>query len=66
MIKSMYIHIPFCDRICSYCDFPKVLKNDSFIYRYLDSLNNEIDLNYKGEVMNTLYIDTGKPSVLNS
>ena len=22
---SLYVHIPFCNEICAYCDFPKVL-----------------------------------------
>ena len=39
--KSVYIHIPFCDSICTYCDFCKFLKNDEWIYRYLDSLKKE-------------------------
>ena len=24
--KAVYIHIPFCKTICSYCDFCKVLQ----------------------------------------
>ena len=62
--KSVYIHIPFCDSICSYCDFCKFLKNDEWIYKYLDSLSNEIKSNYKGEEINTLYIGGGTPSSL--
>ena len=62
--KSVYIHIPFCDSICSYCDFCKFLKNDKWVYEYLDSLNNEIKINYKGEIINTLYIGGGTPSSL--
>ena len=63
--KSVYIHIPFCDSICSYCDFCKFLKNDEWIDNYLEELNNEIRQNYKGEVINTLYIGGGTPSCLN-
>ena len=65
MVKSVYIHIPFCDSICSYCDFCKFLKNDEWIYKYLDALNNEIKTKYKGEVINTIYIGGGTPSCLN-
>ena len=63
--KSVYIHIPFCDSICSYCDFCKFLKNDNWIYKYLECLNLEIKENYKGEQINTLYIGGGTPSSLN-
>lgn len=63
--KSVYIHIPFCDSICSYCDFCKFLKNDEWINKYLEELNKEIKQNYKGEIINTLYIGGGTPSCLN-
>ena len=65
MIKSIYIHIPFCNTICSYCDFCKFLKNDKWIEKYLVSLENEINQKYKGEVIETLYIGGGTPSSLN-
>ena len=65
-MDGMYIHIPFCDRICSYCDFAKVLKYDNYVFKYLDSLDKEIDTYYKGEPVKTLYIGGGTPSSLNS
>ena len=63
--KSVYIHIPFCDTICSYCDFCKFLKNDEWIDKYLISLEKEIKANYKDEVLDTIYIGGGTPSSLN-
>lgn len=61
---SIYIHIPFCSKICSYCDFPKVLKNKAWIKKYLKELENEIKENYKGEEIDTLYIGGGTPTSL--
>jgi len=29
MIKAVYVHIPFCENICSYCDFCKLYNNES-------------------------------------
>ena len=49
MICSAYIHIPFCTHICTYCDFPKVFRNDDWINKYLKKLKDEIKENYKGE-----------------
>ncbi len=66
MVKSCYIHIPFCNEICSYCDFCKLLRNDSFIDTYLDALEKEINKYYKGEELDTLYIGGGTPSCLNT
>ena len=63
-MKSVYIHIPFCDNICSYCDFCKMKYNKEWIDTYLDSLKNEIQNYYKGEKIRTLYIGGGTPSSL--
>ena len=64
-IKSVYIHIPFCSNICSYCDFPKRYYDSKLVDSYLTSLENEIKSNYKGELLNTIYIGGGTPSCLN-
>ena len=61
---SIYIHIPFCTQICSYCDFCKIYKNKKWINDYLFALENEIKTNYKGEIINTIYIGGGTPSSL--
>lgn len=36
--KALYIHIPFCDHICSYCDFAKVYYREEFVLQYLERL----------------------------
>ena len=64
MIKSCYIHIPFCKKICSYCDFCKNYYNELVVDNYLDNLKKEISKNYKNEVLDTLYIGGGTPSSL--
>ena len=64
MIKSAYIHIPFCNKICSYCDFCKFIYNDEWVKKYLDSLEYEISNNYKNDVLETIYIGGGTPSSL--
>ena len=64
MIKSAYIHIPFCNQICSYCDFCKLYYNKKWINDYLSSLDNEIKTIYKGDLLDTIYIGGGTPSCL--
>ena len=64
MVKHCYVHIPFCKRICSYCDFCKVFYDTGYVFSYLDSLEQEIKKNYCGEVLDTLYIGGGTPSSL--
>ena len=63
---ALYIHIPFCKSICSYCDFCKVLHNDEWINNYLDCLDKEIKNYYMGEDIKSIYIGGGTPSSLNS
>ena len=64
-MRSAYIHIPFCNSICSYCDFCKVLYNEEWVNEYLDSLENEIEKYYEGDTIKTIYIGGGTPSSLN-
>lgn len=65
MVSSVYIHIPFCESICSYCDFCKFLKNDEWINSYLKELKKEVKTKYNNELIKTLYIGGGTPSSLN-
>lgn len=63
MVKSAYIHIPFCKSKCKYCSFisfPKLELKE----KYLEALRQEIKANYKGEILNTLYFGGGTPSLL--
>ena len=62
--KSIYIHIPFCSNICSYCDFCKFYYNKKIVSNYLDSLTLEIKEKYLGEEIDTIYIGGGTPSSL--
>lgn len=57
---ALYIHIPFCKHICSYCDFPKLLSDKKFISNYLVSLIKEIDTLPKVE-LKTIYFGGGTP-----
>ena len=62
---GVYIHIPFCKKICNYCDFCKILYDLNYVDSYLDALEKEIRNRYKGETIDTIYIGGGTPSTLN-
>ncbi len=64
MVSSVYLHIPFCRSICSYCDFCKMYYHSEFVARYLQSLKKEIQEVYQKEPIRTLYIGGGTPSCL--
>ncbi len=63
-MRSVYIHIPFCKSICSYCDFCKFLYKDTWANIYLDALEKEIDEYYENDTVKTIYIGGGTPSSL--
>lgn len=63
-MDAVYIHIPFCKSICTYCDFCKIYLNEKFVLPYLNSLANEIKEKYQGEEIKTIYIGGGTPSAL--
>ena len=66
--KGLYIHIPFCHKICSYCDFCKRVSNINQINKYIDYLIKEIDLyqedNFSFDQIDTIYIGGGTPSMI--
>jgi oxygen-independent coproporphyrinogen-3 oxidase len=64
-MRAVYVHIPFCNSICSYCDFCKFLNYDKWNLPYLEALEKEIDEYYEGDEVKTIYIGGGTPSALN-
>ena len=36
-MRGVYIHIPFCQQICHYCDFNKVFLKNQPVYRYIEA-----------------------------
>ena len=64
---GLYIHIPFCHKICSYCDFCKRVSSDLIKQKYLNYLFKEIDLytsRFNFQNIDTIYIGGGTPSEL--
>lgn len=61
--EALYVHIPFCSRICSYCDFPKYLLDSGRVDSYLKALKEEI-AEIPSQNLKTVYIGGGTPSVL--
>lgn len=65
-MRGLYVHIPFCKKICTYCDFTKrVPKNKEMIDNYLFILKKEL-LTYElyFDSVNTIYIGGGTPTIL--
>lgn len=62
MIKSLYVHIPFCIKKCSYCDFNSY-SNSELQDEYINGLVREIE---KINVNNfeTIFVGGGTPTIL--
>jgi len=65
-ISSLYVHIPFCEHICNYCDFCKVFYNENICDKYLDVLLNELYSCKIDNKLKTIYIGAVSPSILNN
>ncbi len=63
-MRSVYIHIPFCKTICSYCDFCKVFYDSKWSMLYLKRLKEEIEDRYLEDEIKSIYIGGGTPSCL--
>ena len=63
-IKSLYIHIPFCEHICDYCDFTKVQYFSLFAHSYIKELQKELDSYHIPHDLETIYIGGGTPTAL--
>ncbi|MGX0909731.1 radical SAM family heme chaperone HemW [Staphylococcus caprae] len=63
-VTSAYIHIPFCVRICTYCDFNKYFIDKQPVDEYLDALIKEMQVNNNRQLQ-TMYVGGGTPTALN-
>ncbi len=60
---GVYVHLPFCDRICPYCDFAVVPYESQFARRYVDAVLRELAATTPRPVQ-TIYLGGGTPSLL--
>jgi len=65
--SALYIHIPFCDHKCIYCDFYSIITTDN-VYPFLISIKKEI--NFYSEIYSndryftSIYFGGGTPSLM--
>ncbi len=64
-MKGLYIHIPFCKTICTYCDFPKMIAKEKVQKEYITYLIEELK-DYQNELtdIKSVYIGGGTPNSL--
>lgn len=64
LVTSLYVHIPFCESICDYCDFAKLQYFHNLADKYLDALENQLHKEVTNHNLKTIYIGGGTPTVL--
>ncbi|MEX0911817.1 MAG: radical SAM family heme chaperone HemW [Gemmatimonadota bacterium] len=68
--SSLYVHVPFCARRCSYCDFAVEATRDAPVDAWLEAVRTELALTaaergWDGPLeLETLYVGGGTPSLL--
>jgi oxygen-independent coproporphyrinogen III oxidase len=64
--RHLYVHVPFCARRCTYCDFAIAVRRDLPVRQYLEALSAELSLRIPqgGHKVETIYLGGGTPSLL--
>lgn len=66
-MTAIYIHIPFCEHICYYCDFNKVFLEGQPVDEYVDLLIKEMEMvtaKHTMEPVETVFVGGGTPTTL--
>jgi putative oxygen-independent coproporphyrinogen III oxidase len=66
-MAGIYLHIPFCKKLCSYCDFYHIISVNDYS-PFLNALLKETSMRkeyLEKESVSTIYLGGGTPSVLN-
>jgi oxygen-independent coproporphyrinogen III oxidase len=66
---SFYIHIPFCNQVCTSCPYNKFHTRNTLVEQYVEALKKEIDLYskhpyFKEAKISSGYIGGGTPTTL--
>jgi oxygen-independent coproporphyrinogen-3 oxidase len=62
-MTGLYLHIPFCERKCSYCDFYSIERTD-MMGRFVDRLCAEITMRPSADTFTSVFFGGGTPSLL--
>lgn len=65
--KHLYIHIPFCNHICHFCDFKRIATNsDEIMTKYVNKVISELKKQSVLKQYQTIYLGGGTPNHLNN
>lgn len=63
--RLLYVHVPFCEKLCPYCSFNRVVLDETLCRDYFGALRKEVLL-YKdnGYDFRGLYVGGGTPTIM--
>ncbi|NJP36507.1 radical SAM family heme chaperone HemW [Alkalicoccus luteus] len=62
--SSLYVHVPFCEQICHYCDFNKFFLKNQPVADYIEACGSEMRMSESVAPIETVYIGGGTPTAL--
>jgi menaquinone C8-methyltransferase len=63
--RLLYLHVPFCERLCPYCSFNRFVFEEGRCRKYFSALRSEIRLyKEKGYDFGGVYVGGGTPTIL--
>jgi len=65
-VRHLYVHVPFCRRRCSYCDFSIAVRASIPERLYVEAIQRELEHvpSSETETLETIYFGGGTPSLL--
>jgi oxygen-independent coproporphyrinogen-3 oxidase len=63
-VAGLYLHIPFCQAICSYCNFTRGLLDEAIKAQYVDALVADLRRQAQPIAVDSVYFGGGTPSLL--
>ncbi len=58
-MRGLYIHIPYCEQKCGYCDFVSYPGRENTMAEYVDAVIREAEF-YAGEQADSVFIGGGR------
>ena len=63
--RMLYLHVPFCEELCPYCSFHRVVFQEGLARAYFEALRKEITMYSEiGYTFGAIYVGGGTPTIL--
>jgi oxygen-independent coproporphyrinogen III oxidase len=66
MVRHLYVHIPFCPKVCPYCSFYKETSDRNKTQAFLDAVLREAEMEAEGLKPQTVFFGGGTPTALST